>query len=301
MNNLRIGLDIGGTKIELRAYRDNNQEVLNQRIPTPNNYLDFVKDIVDLIRTSEQKFKMTASIGLGLPGTVCHKTGAIKNSNCVFLNGKNLKQSLQQALDRDVVIANDANCFALSEALDGAAAGKSVVFGVILGTGCGGGLVVNQQVIKGANAICGEWGHNPLPAYSHDKDGAGQPCYCGKQNCIERFISGTGFEMLYTQRFGTEISAPQIVDALKQGDHKARLSYYQLVDHISRSFAYIVNIIDPDAIVIGGGLSNIDSLYNDVQQKMKQYVFSPDCDTPILPAKFGDSSGVRGAAWLPNL
>lgn len=296
---MRFGLDIGGTKIELRAYNENSQELLKQRVATPKNYAEFLDAATTLIRTNEAKLKTRASIGIGLPGAICPKTGLIKNANCTFLNGMDLKGDLEHLLERDIFIANDANCFALSEAIDGAAAGKKVVFGVILGTGCGGGLVINQQVIVGANAICGEWGHNVLPDYHPDKDGMGQPCYCGRINCIERYISGTGFEMQYLQRFGEAKSAPDIVTSLESGDQKARLAYYQLVDQVARSFASIVNILDPDAIVIGGGMSNITTLYDDVAKQMKQYVFSPDSETALLPAKYGDSSGVRGAAWLP--
>ncbi|PMH43326.1 transcriptional regulator [Vibrio sp. 10N.286.49.C2] len=299
MNTIKFGLDIGGTKIELRAYNQHNEELIKERIVTPNNYANFISSITELVIQAEAKLGKKGSIGLGLPGAICPKTHVVKNANCTFLNGRHLKQDLEKALNRDVYIANDANCFALSEAMDGVAAGKKVVFGVILGTGCGGGLVVNQQLIIGANAICGEWGHNPLPNYEYSKDGIGQPCYCGRQNCIERFISGTGFEVQYAQRFSETKSAPVIIEAYQRGDHKARLSYYQLVDHIARSFAYIVNMIDPDAIVIGGGLSQVASLYSDIEKQMTQYVFSPDSHTPILKAKYGDSSGVRGAAWLP--
>lgn len=299
MNTIRFGLDIGGTKIELRAYDHNSEELIKQRVSTPSNYPDFVNAVVNLITQTETNLATTASIGIGLPGAICPKTQLIKNANCTFLNGHDLQRDLSKRLNRTIYIANDANCFTLSEAIDGAAAGKQVVFGVILGTGCGGGLVVNQQLLVGANAICGEWGHNPLPNYDHSKDGISQPCYCGRQNCIERFISGTGFEMQYSQRFSENKSAPEIIDSLQNGDHKAKLAYYQLVDHIARSFAYVVNIIDPDAIVIGGGMSNVASLYGDVEKQMKQYVFSFNSETPILQAKFGDSSGVRGAAWLP--
>lgn len=301
MEKLRFGLDIGGTKIELRAYEHSSEHIFKQRIPTPNNYSDFVQAIVTLVHSSEQKLGGKATIGIGLPGAVCPRTGLIKNANCNFLNGTRLTQDLNSHLDREVSIANDANCFVLSEAIDGVAIDKKIVFGVILGTGCGGGLVINKQVITGANAIAGEWGHNPLPSYSVEKDGLGQPCYCGQQNCIERFISGTGFEMLYAQRFRIEKSAPQIIEDFNNGDHKARLIYAQLVDHIARSLAYVINIIDPDVIVLGGGLSNIKSLYIDIPKQLKYYVFSEESYTPILPAKFGDSSGVRGASWLPTI
>lgn len=297
---MRFGLDIGGTKIELRAYNDVNEELHKERIVTPKNYADFIAAVTDLISRNEAALNTRASIGIGVPGAMCPRTQRIKNANCTFLNGTDLQGDLSRQLDREVFIANDANCFALSEAIDGAAAGKKVVFGVILGTGCGGGLVVNQQPIVGANAICGEWGHNVLPDYHPDRDGNHQPCYCGRNNCIERFISGSGFEMQYLQRFGEAKSAPEIVEALANGDQKAKLAYYQLVDQIARSFASIVNILDPDAIVVGGGLSNITTLYDDVARQMKQYVFSPDSETLLLPAKYGDSSGVRGAAWLPQ-
>ncbi|WP_170111206.1 ROK family protein [Photobacterium sanctipauli] len=296
---MRFGLDIGGTKIEIVAFNAEGESIYNQRIKTPDNYQNFVAAVYHLVCDAEKYLSCTGSVGIGIPGTICTHTGLVKNANCTFINGHDLKSDLQQKLDRDVFIANDANCFALSEAVDGAGSDGQVVFGVILGTGCGGGLVVNQQVLTGPNGISGEWGHNPLPGYSESSDGQEQQCYCGKRNCIERYISGTGLEMQYLQRFGQALPAAEIISGMQSGEMSCRLAYYQLVDQIARSFATIVNMIDPDVIVIGGGLSNVASLFDDIPKQLTRYVMDHECRTKILPAQYGDSSGVRGAAWLP--
>ena len=295
----RFGLDIGGTKIEIVAFNTDGESIYNQRIKTPDNYQKFVEAIYHLVCDVEEHLSCTGSVGIGIPGTICAQTGLVKNANCTFINGHDLKGDLQQRLERDVFIANDANCFALSEAVDGAGSVGQVVFGVILGTGCGGGLVVNKQVLTGPNGISGEWGHNPLPDYRESADGQEQQCYCGKRNCIERYISGSGLEMQYLQRFGEALSAADIITGMQAGEMSCRLAYYQLVDQIARSFATIINMVDPDVIVIGGGLSNVASLFDDIPKHLTRYVMSNECRTKILPAQYGDSSGVRGAAWLP--
>ncbi|MGF1703436.1 ROK family protein [Photobacterium makurazakiensis] len=296
---MRFGLDIGGTKIEIVAFNTEGENIYNQRIKTPDNYKDFVTAVCRLIYKAEDHLNCKGSIGVGIPGTICSETGLVKNANCTFLNGQDFKSDLQVQLERDVYIANDANCFALSEAVDGAGSSGHVVFGVILGTGCGGGLVVNKQVLIGPNGTAGEWGHNPLPGYSVAEDGQEQKCYCGKSNCIERYISGSGLEMQYLQRFGQSLSAADIITGVHSGEMSCRLAYYQLIDQIARSFATIISMVDPDVIVIGGGLSNVSSLFDDIPQQLSRYVMGNECRTKILPAKFGDSSGVRGAAWLP--
>ncbi|MGF1735262.1 ROK family protein [Photobacterium satsumensis] len=296
---MRFGLDIGGTKIEIVAFNDEGENIYNQRIKTPDNYREFVVAVCDLVYRAEEQLNSKGSVGIGIPGTICCDTGLVKNANCTFVNGQDLRNDLQVKLEREVYISNDANCFALSEAYDGIGCEARVVFGVILGTGCGGGLVVNKQVLVGPNGMAGEWGHNPLPSYSLAADGQEQQCYCGKRNCIERYISGTGLEMQYLQRFGEALPAADIIAGMQAGEMSCRLAYYQLVDQIARSFATIINMVDPDVIVIGGGLSNVSSLFDDIPKSLPQYVMGNTCRTKILPARFGDSSGVRGAAWLP--
>ncbi|WEM45938.1 ROK family protein (plasmid) [Photobacterium sp. DA100] len=296
---MRFGLDIGGTKIEIVAFDPEGERVYSKRISTPDNYPAFVTAVCGLVNGAEDTLHCQGSVGIGIPGTICTQTGLVKNANCTFINGHNLKNDLQRRLERDVFIANDANCFALSEAVDGAGKDGQVVFGVILGTGCGGGLVVNKQVLAGPNGIAGEWGHNPLPGYRESADGQEQQCYCGKRNCIERYISGSGLEMQYLQRFGEALKAADIIAGMQTGEMSCRLAYYQLVDQIARSFATIINMVDPDVIVIGGGLSNVASLFDDIPKQLTRFVMSNECRTKILPAQYGDSSGVRGAAWLP--
>ena len=295
---MRIGFDIGGTKIETRVLDLNGDEVFRSRVATPKSYAPFVEMIVESVRAAEQAVDAKCSVGIGLPGAVCPHTGRMKNANCTFLNGHDLKADLESKLDRPVYIENDANCFVLSEAVDGAGKGKKVVFGAVLGTGCGGGLVVNQQLITGCNAIAGEWGHNPLPNYSPEVDGPSRSCYCGQKNCIESFISGTGFSRGFNQQHGTDYSAPQLIELSQQGDEKARHAYRMLVDQIARSVASIINIIDPDTFVIGGGMSNVPGLIADVKRETPKYLFSPQAVVDVRQAVFGDASGVRGAAWL---
>lgn len=296
---IRFGLDIGGTKIEIVAFDPEGERVYSKRISTPDNYPAFVTAVCGLVNGAEDKLHCQGSVGIGIPGTICTQTGLVKNANCTFINGHNLKNDLQRRLERDVFIANDANCFALSEAVDGAGKDGQVVFGVILGTGCGGGLVVNKQVLAGPNGIAGEWGHNPLPGYRESADGQEQQCYCGKRNCIERYISGSGLEMQYLQRFGEALKAADIIAGMQTGEMSCRLAYYQLVDQIARSFATIINMVDPDVIVVGGGLSNVTCLFDDIPRQLSRYVMGNECRTSIMPAEYGDSSGVRGAAWLP--
>lgn len=293
-----IGLDIGGTKIEICALEENGTVHLKQRISTPQNYEAFIQAVTQLIQSTQQQIGEICPVGIGLPGAISPATGLIKNANCTFLNGHDLQADLNRALQQQVSIANDANCFALSEAVDGAGQDGSVVFGAILGTGCGGGVVFHKTIWNGPNAIGGEWGHNPLPSYDEAIDGPARPCYCGRKNCIEQFISGTGFEYSYQQKTGHHLPARDIVLAMRQGDADAQACYQKLVDQMARSFATLINLLDPDVIVLGGGLSNLDELYQDLPQATLKYVFTDSASLRFEKARFGDSSGIRGAAWL---
>lgn len=295
-----IGLDIGGTKIEICVLDEQGESRFKQRTPTPKNYPDFVATIADLVTLAEQTVGVPCPVGIGIPGAISPATGLVKNANCLFLNGENLQYDLNQRLKREIRIANDANCFALSEAVDGAGQGHTVVFGAILGTGCGGGLVFEQRVWNGANANTGEWGHNPLPGYQVEQDGPRRPCYCGRDNCIEQFISGTGFAITYQQATGKALTAEAIIEQVTQGDAAATRCYQQLVDHMARSFASIINVLDPNVIVLGGGLSNVDTLYRDVPLATAKYVYSDVATLTFAKAAYGDSSGIRGAAWLSS-
>jgi fructokinase len=298
---LRLGLDIGGTKIEAQLLNSQGVSLLCKRIATPTTgYGDFLAAITGLVNEIRQELDGTFTIGIGLPGAISPQTGRIKNANCLFLNGQDLKGDLTRVLGQPVWLANDADCFTLSEAVDGAGDAGRLVFGIILGTGCGGGLVVNRQLIVGPNAITGEWGHNPLPGYDPAQDGPSQPCYCGRHNCIERFISGTGFAGRFVERHGRSLSPRGIITAAAEGDHQALAHYGHFIQALARSVASLINVLDPDVIVLGGGLSNIDLLYRDLPRALDPYLFSDGCITPIVPACHGDSSGVRGAAWLPR-
>lgn len=293
-----IGFDIGGTKIEVCVMDDTGKELKKRREPTQRNYAGFIEQIEKMVAECDEEFGRIERIGMGLPGAISPATGLVKNANSTFLNDNDLKRDLEARLDRQVNIANDANCFALSEAVDGAGKDGQLVFGVIVGTGCGGGFVFNKQVIVGPNALCGEWGHNPLPSYNSEVDGPDRDCYCGRKNCIETFISGTGFGVTGEQVFGSPISTVNIIERYRDGDEKATQAYRLLVDQMARCLASIVNILDPDAIVLGGGLSNVDELYQDLPGAMEGYIFSDSVKLNILKAQYGDSSGIRGAAWL---
>ncbi|WP_027695595.1 ROK family protein [Vibrio litoralis] len=293
-----IGLDIGGTKIEICVLDEKGLVSLKKRTPTPKSYVDFLTTVTDFILSIEQEIGSSCKVGIGLPGAISPVTGLIKNANCTFLNSQNLQFDLSKLLSRPINIANDANCFALSEAVDGAGKDGSVVFGAILGTGCGGGIVFNKAVWSGPNAIAGEWGHNPLPGYSPEMDGVSRPCYCGRKNCIEQFISGTGFELTYKLITGKYLPANEIVALLNERDDNAANAYGKLIDQMARCFSSVVNLLDPDIIVLGGGLSKVESIYRDLPLATSKYVFTDFADLKFVRAQFGDSSGIRGAAWL---
>ena len=294
----RIGIDLGGTKTEAIALTDDGQELARQRVPTKrSSYEDVVATVRDLVLQVEAEIGETATVGAGTPGAISPATGLLKNSNLTLLNGQRLGVDLSEALAREVRIANDADCLALSEATDGAGAGSPTVFAVILGTGVGGGLAVNGSIVTGPNAIAGEWGHNPLP-WPTDEERPGPACYCGLEGCIETLLSGPGLAADHERATGSQLDAPAIAEAATAGEADAAATLARHADRLARSLAVVINILDPHTIVLAGGVSQISSLYDDVPQLWGGYVFSDRVDTRLVPAAHGDSSGVRGAAWL---
>lgn len=299
---LNLGLDIGGTKIEAVVLSKSGEILYQQRIPTPTeSYSEFLSTVTDFIKEIQTILQQPMTIGIGLPGAISPDTQTIKNCNCLILNGQQLDKDIAEIIQQPVFIANDADCFTLSEAKDGAGAGFPSVFGVIIGTGCGGGIVINGQLLSGPNAIAGEWGHNTLPQYHRDNDGLAQECYCGKINCIERFISGSGFSSRYNQQHGNDYNSSEIIDLKRAGNINAEQHYSSFIDMCARSLSSVINILDPHIIVLGGGLSNVEEIYQDIKDRIGTYVFSDVCNTKIVKAKYGDSSGVRGACWLPEM
>jgi fructokinase len=297
---MRIGIDLGGTKIEGIAIADDGHERLRRRIPAPRgDYAQSLEAVAGLVRDIEREVGEQGTVGVGIPGTISPATGLVKNANSTWLIGRPLGDDLPRMLDRPVRFANDANCFALSEATDGAAAGASIVFGVIVGTGCGGGVIVNGRVLTGANAIGGEWGHNPLPA-PRDGESPGPPCYCGRRGCIEQFLSGPALAREYQEQGGGAITALEIATRAAGGEPLASAALARYEERMARALGGIINVLDPDVIVLGGGLSNIERLYERVPQLWPPYIFSDHVATRLVRAKHGDSSGVRGAAWLWN-
>ncbi len=297
---MRIGIDLGGTKIEIVALGNRGDVLMRERAATPQgDYLATVMAVAGLVATAEQKVGAGATVGIGIPGAESRSSGLIKNANSTCLIGKALKHDLEQALGREVRLANDANCFALSEAIDGAGAGASVVFGVILGTGVGGGIVIDGKVLTGANAIAGEWGHNPMPG-EHHRD----TCYCGRRGCVELYLSGPGMSADHRRSVGklagADSSAVWIADRAANGDALCEATLQRYEARLARALAQVINILDPDVIVLGGGLSNIDRLYENVPRLWGEHVFSDRVATKLLKHRHGDSSGVRGAAWLWN-
>jgi fructokinase len=295
---LRIGVDLGGTKIEAVALDGDGQVLVRRRVPTPrDDYAGTLEAVAGLVEGLEGALGRRGTVGVGMPGTLSPATGTVKNANSVWLNGRSLDVDLERRLGRPVRFANDANCLALSEAVDGAAAGARLVFGAILGTGTGGGIVLDRQVWSGPNGIAGEWGHNPLP-WPRDDERPGPPCYCGRTGCIETFLSGPGLAGDHRRRTGEERTAPEVVAAAGAGDPRALASLDRYEDRVARALATVLNLLDPDVVVVGGGMSNVAALYESVPRRWGAYVFSDRVDTRILPALHGDSSGVRGAAWL---
>lgn len=330
---MRIGIDLGGTKTEIICLDEHNgKELYRQRVPTQKgSYNAAITTIAGLVRQAEDTLGRTGTVGIGIPGTVSKETGLVKNANSTWLIGKPLDRDLAAALDRPVRVENDANCFAVSEATDGAGAGQPIVFAVIIGTGCGAGIAINGHAMGGINGIAGEWGHNPLPypaAYHADPAPLYEPfeqaagisdtlgsyftgnpalgeypgplCYCGRRGCLETWISGTGFKNDYRRVTGSELSTHDIIAAAKTGEEKAVSALARYTDRLARGLAGVINILDPDVVVLGGGMSNVDTLYRTLPAIWGKYIFSDSVKTALYPAQHGDSSGVRGAAWLWN-
>jgi fructokinase len=295
---VRIGVDLGGTKIEGVAIGDRGEVLARRRIPTPrDDYEATLRAVAAIVADLESETGRTGSVGVATPGALSPTTGRIKNANSVWLNGRPLARDLEVVLLRRVRIANDADCFALSEATDGAATGARVVFGVILGTGVGGGIVVDGRVVTGPNAIGGEWGHNPMP-WPAPAEWPGLPCYCGRTGCIETVLSGPGMSRDHRGSSGEDVPAAEIARRAEAGETLALATIRRYEERLARALASVVNLLDPDAIVLGGGISNVTRLYESVPALWGAYVFSDRVDTRLVPPRHGDASGVRGAAWL---
>ena len=295
---IRIGIDLGGTKIEGRAFTLSGTELDRIRVATPKgSYPGTVEAIAETVEALESRAGSTGTVGVGIPGTVVRSSGLVKNANSTWLNGMPLEHDLSERLRREVRCANDANCLAISEAIDGAGKGYPVVFGVIVGTGCGGGVAFEGKLHNGPNGVAGEWGHNPLPLQAVS-EWPGPECYCGRRGCIERWISGSGLERDFLETTGNPLHGPEIVALSEQGDVAAMAAMDRLEDRMARSLAGVVHVLDPDAFVLGGGLAKLDRLYRNLPALLSRYTFGGPVGTPILQAVHGDASGVRGAAWL---
>jgi len=296
---MRIGVDLGGTKIECAAFAPDGEELFRHRVPTPRHDYDAtLKAIADLVAAAERTTGRTGSVGLGTPGAISPATGLIKNANSTWLNGRPLAQDLERLLARPLRCANDADCFALSEATDGAGVGAETVFGVIIGTGTGGGVVSRGRLLRGPNAIAGEWGHNPLP-WPRAGEWPGPDCYCGRTGCIETFLSGPGLARDYRHApGGAEVDAVEIARRAEAGDAAAGAAVRRYTERMARALASVINLLDPEVIVLGGGMSNVGRLYEEVPAQWGPWVFSDRVDTRLVRARHGDASGVRGAAWL---
>jgi fructokinase len=298
MTSTRFGIDLGGTKTEIVALDEAGQELLRRRVATPrDDYQGTLQMIATLVREAETELRCRASVGIGTPGSLSPATGLLRGSNSVCLNRKPIKTDLESLLGREVRIANDANCFALSEATDGAGRDAAVVFGVILGTGVGSGIVVRGQVLSGPNAIAGEWGHNPLP-WPDDDERPGPPCFCGQWGCIETFLSGPGLERDHLAATGHPIPAEGIALSAANGEPGATATMLRYEERLAKALAHVINLLDPDVMVLGGGMSNIDRLYLNVPAQWGKWIFSERVATRLVRHRHGDSSGVRGAAWL---
>jgi fructokinase len=309
----RIGVDLGGTKIECIVLRPDGAERWRKRIPVPRgDYALTIQAVINLVQEAERDTNAICSVGIGTPGSISTASGLMKNCNSVWLNGMPFKSDLELALGREVRLANDANCFALSEAVDGVARDARIVFGVILGTGVGGGIVVDGKVLEGCNSITGEWGHNPLP-WRQDGETPGPACYCGKTGCVEAFLSGPGIADDYVRSRGPKPHGPQdqgirnrgsriegsdVFARADAGEPDALACVERYMDRLARSLAHVINIVDPHVIVLGGGLSNVARIYHDVPNSWRRYIFSDAVTTRLLRHAHGDASGVRGAAWL---
>jgi fructokinase len=298
---MRIGIDLGGTKIEALAIDEHGMELARHRVDTPRDDYDAtIKAIVALVQQMESETGKTGTVGAGIPGTISRVTGLVKNANSTWLNGRPFHRDLIATLGREVRVANDANCLAVSEATDGAAAGVRFVYGVILGTGCGGGVALEGCVHDGPNGAAGEWGHNPLP-WPKPEESPGPACYCGKSGCMEMWVSGTGIALDYKNVTGRARTTREIVADFAAGDQAAAETVERFEDRLARGLSNVINILDPDVIVVGGGVSRMEHIYEALPKLLPKYVFGGEASTPVVQAKYGDSSGVRGAAWLwPN-
>ena len=298
-----IGVDFGGTKIEAAALSADGEFLARHREPNPGNYDAAVQLVKDLIGRAETEARLRdkslgdMTIGIGSPGSASPRTGVMRNSNSTYLNGRRFREDLEAAMGQPVRLANDANCLALSEALDGAAQGAKGVFAVIVGTGCGGGVTFNGHLVEGANGVAGEWGHMPLP-WPKEGEWPGPTCWCGQKGCLEMWVSGTGFARDFKAVTGKDTKSEDIITAMRAGDVEAEAAFDRLLDRLGRGLAAIVNILDPDVFVFGGGLSNAQEMYDRLHAKVEPYVFSDSWSAKLVPAKWGDSSGVRGAAHL---
>lgn len=299
MTDFRVGIDLGGTKTEVILLNGKSQELFRTRIPTVrDDYPATLRDIASLVAQAEAAAGQNhLPVGIGIPGTVSRKTGFVKNANSTWLNGQPFQRDLSAFLQRDVKVTNDANCLAVSEATDGAGRGYEVVFAGILGTGCGAGIAYKGAPLVGPNGLAGEWGHNPLP-WTREAELTARPCYCGKAGCMETFLSGTGLCRSYQLATGEQVKGHDIVERAAQGEAIAQRVLANYYDQLARGLATVINSLDPDVIVLGGGASNIAAIYTAVPKLLPNYVFGRECDTPIVQAVHGDSSGVRGAAWL---
>lgn len=298
-SELRVGIDLGGTKTEVILLRGDSREVFRYRLPTPrDDYEATIDTIADLVGLAEQAAaRASLPVGIGIPGTVSRRTGLVKNANSTWLNGRPLREDLCTRLNREVMLTNDANCLAVSEATDGAGHGHDLVFAGILGTGCGAGVAWCGAPIVGPNGVAGEWGHNPLP-WTTDEELQARRCYCGRYGCQETFLSGTGLGLSYRELAGEQITGEQLLQRFEAGEQAAIRVLDQYFEQLAKGLAAVINVLDPDVIVLGGGASNIAQIYQRVPELLPLYVFGGECDTPVKKAVHGDSSGVRGAAWL---
>ena len=294
---MKIGIDLGGTKTEGILIDDQGKELKRKRIITEKNYDGTVSGIISLVKYFQNDFGDSESIGIGMPGAVSTDSSLVKNANSIWLNGKPLKKDLEKQLNRKINLENDANCFALSEAVDGAGKGKRIVFGVIIGTGTGGGIVVDHKVLQGRNNIAGEWGHITLPNRKEDEKEFNQKCYCKKDGCMETYVSGPGFANCFNLRHKTDLDSYEIIKNYPNSKNSIN-ALARYVDHLARGLSIVINILDPDIIVLGGGMSNIDYIYKNINYELKKYVFTDTLHTKVVKNIHGDSGGVRGAAWL---
>ena len=295
---MKIGIDLGGTKTEGILIDDTGKELARNRIKTEKNYEGTVSGIISLVKNFETDYGESKSIGIGMPGCVSSETALVKNANSIWLNGMPFKKDLEKKLSRRVNLQNDANCFTLSEAVDGAGKGHAVVFGVIIGTGTGGGISVNQKVLAGKNNIAGEWGHIGLPNRSEDEKKYVKQCYCEKSGCMETYVSGPGFASCFNLKHNTEYDSHAILEEFNNNEKRAIVALENYVDHLARGLSLVCNILDPDIIVLGGGMSNISYIYDHINTSLKKYIFSDTFNTKVVKNIHGDSGGVRGAAWL---